>query len=132
MKAPAIISANSPYAYTLLDLTKDYICNLATVDELTLANQLAEKPAQAAAAVVAGIEIYLPLSGLIDMEKEIARLEKEVEKAQQEIARVEGKLHNEGFIAKAPAAVIEKEKEKLAQYQANASALIERLNSYKN
>ncbi len=131
-KAPAIISANSPYAYTLLDLTKDYICNLATVDELTLANQLAEKPAQAAAAVVAGIEIYLPLSGLIDMEKEIARLEKEVEKAQQEIARVEGKLHNEGFIAKAPAAVIEKEKEKLAQYQANASALIERLNSYKN
>ena len=131
-KAPAIISANSPYAYTLLDLTKDYICNLATVDELTLANQLAEKPAQAAAAVVAGIEIYLPLSGLFDMEKEIARLEKEVQKAQQEIARVEGKLHNEGFIAKAPAAVIEKEKEKLAQYQANASALIERLNSYKN
>lgn len=66
------------------------------------------------------------------MDKEIARLEKEVEKANQEIARVQGKLSNEGFIAKAPAAVIDKEKEKLAQYQANLAALVERLNSYKN
>ena len=131
-KAPAIISANSAYAYALLEETKAYISNLATVDELTLTEALAEKPSQAATAVVSGIEIYLPLKGLIDMDKEIARLEKEVEKTNQEIARIQGKLSNEGFIAKAPAAVIDKEKEKLAQYQANAATLLERLNSYKN
>lgn len=131
-KAAAIISANSDDAYALLEKMREYICNLATVDELTLESHLAQKPSQAATAVVSGIEIYLPLKGLIDMDKEILRLEKEVEKTKQEIVRLESKLNNQGFVAKAPAAVVEKEKDKLAQYQTNAAALQKRLDSYKN
>ena len=57
------------------------------------------------------------------MDKEIARLEKELTKMEGEIKRIEGKLTNEGFVAKAPAEVIEKEKEKLVNYQASKEAL---------
>jgi len=61
--------------------------------------------------------IYLPLSDVIDTEKEIARLEGENKKLLGEIERLEKKLANEGFVAKAPAAVVEAEKEKLAKYR---------------
>lgn len=130
-KASVIISANSEYAMQTLKAADNYIINLASIDALDLDIQVIDKPTQAAAAVVQGIEIYLPLSGLIDIDKEIARLEKEVEKVELEIQRIDKKLSNEGFVSKAPAAVIEKEKEKLGQYQANKVALLERLNTYK-
>ena len=55
----------------------------------------------------------MPLAGLIDMDKEKARLAKEMEKTEKEIARLEGKLGNQGFLAKAPAEVVEGEKAKL-------------------
>ena len=65
------------------------------------------------------------------MDKEIARLEKEVDKVNKEIERLEKKLNNEGFVAKAPADVIAGEREKLAKYQDSKAALVERLESYK-
>ena len=68
---------------------------------------------------------------MIDLDKEIARLEKELTKMEGEIKRIEGKLANEGFVAKAPAEVIEKEKEKLVKYQASKEALLVRLAEYK-
>ena len=63
--------------------------------------------------------IYLPLSDLVDTEKERARLEGEAKKLEGEIARLVGKLSNEGFVAKAPAAVVDAERAKLAKYQEN-------------
>ena len=105
--------------------------SLASAESLSVEETLAAKPTQAATAVVHGIEIYLPLKGLIDLDKEIARLEKELTKMEGEIKRIEGKLANEGFVAKAPAEVIEKEKEKLVKYQASKEALLVRLAEYK-
>ena len=67
-------------------------------------------------AVISGAEIYLPLAGLIDIEQEIARLEKELAKLDSEVERVEKKLANQGFVAKAPAQVIEEEKAKQKDY----------------
>jgi len=67
------------------------------------------KPPAAAATVVRGMEVYVPLTGLIDFAVEIARLRKEVEKVERELARVQGKLENPAFRAKAPAEVVEKE-----------------------
>ncbi|MEK7854427.1 MAG: valine--tRNA ligase [candidate division NC10 bacterium] len=67
------------------------------------------KPPAAAATVVRGMEVYVPLTGLIDFAAEIARLRKEVEKVERELARVQGKLENPAFRAKAPAEVVEKE-----------------------
>jgi len=73
-------------------------------------------PEKAMSAVVSGAEIYLPLAGLIDISQEIARLEKELAKLNAEVERVDKKLANQGFVAKAPAHVIEEEKAKQQDY----------------
>lgn len=77
--------------------------------------------------MLAGVEVYLPLRGLLDLDKEIARVEKEIAQAQQELARFEGKLGNSGFIAKAPEQVVAKEREKLEATKSRISALQIRL-----
>ena len=70
---------------------------------------------------------YIPLADMIDFEAERARLTAELEKNGKEIQRVEGKLANEGFTAKAPAAVIEGERQKLAKYREVRKGLEEAL-----
>ncbi len=77
--------------------------------------------------VVEGATIYMPLAELVDFEKETARLEKEKEKMQKEIERVEKKLSNQGFVAKAPQAVIDEEKAKGEKYRAMLAQIEERL-----
>ena len=67
--------------------------------------------------VVTGAEIYLPLAGLINIEEEIARLNKELDKWQKELDMVNRKLSNEKFVANAKAEVVDKERAKLADYQ---------------
>ena len=75
-----------------------------------------------------GGSVILPLAGLIDMDKEIARLEKELEKWQKELERVDKKLSNEKFVAKAPEKIINEEKEKQALYTEKYNSVQERLN----
>lgn len=130
-KADCVIAANKEEFLTMLQSTAPYIKNLVNLEQLDLVLCLAEKPDQAVTAVVQGIELFLPLKGLIDMDKEIARLEKEVEKMNKEIERLEKKLNNAGFVAKAPAEVIAGEKEKLAKYEDTKAALVSRLDSYR-
>ena len=79
------------------------------------------------AGVVGGVEIYLPLKGLIDVEKETARLTKEMDKLGKEIKKLNGKLRNEGFLKKAPAQVVEGERTKLAGYEEKMKSLEARL-----
>lgn len=74
-------------------------------------------------------ELYIPFNELVDTEKERARLSKELEKAQGELARVKGKLANEGFVAKAPAKLIEAEKEKLVKYTELVKTITDSLNA---
>lgn len=81
--------------------------------------------------VLDGCEIYLPLSDLIDFEKEVERLQKEKSKLEDEIRRVESKLSNEGFISKAPAKIVEEEKEKQIKYSQMLDNVLERLESLK-
>ncbi|WP_246316858.1 valine--tRNA ligase [Paenibacillus agri] len=78
-------------------------------------------------AVVTGAELLLPLSGLIDIDQEIARLEKEVQTLNSEVERVEKKLSNQGFVAKAPAKVIEEERAKQADYSAKREKVLARI-----
>lgn len=63
------------------------------------------------------IKAFLPSSSLVDKDKELARLTAELKKAESEIARAEGKLSNQGFVSKAPAKLIEEEKQKLENYK---------------
>ena len=104
-----------------------YIKALCGADSLTIVP--ADSPAveAAAAAHVRGVDIYLPLKGLIDLDKEQARLEKEVANMDKEIKRLEGKLGNAGFISKAPAEVVAGERQKLADYSEKRASLLERL-----
>ena len=85
----------------------------------------------AVAVVVNGAEIYLPLEDLIDIEKEIERLKKEEENLKKELERVNKKLGNEEFVSKAPAAVVDAEREKLKKYTEMYEKIIERLNTLK-
>ena len=85
---------------------------------------LGEKTAMA---VNEGFEVHLPLEGLIDIKEEQARLGKELEDLKKEIARILGKLGNDSFVAKAPEAVIAKEREKLEMYQEKHDAVESRL-----
>ena len=126
-EAEVIVAANKPEALKIIEKGQSYIKALASVSDLNLELTLNEKPQQAVTAVIQGIEVFLPLKGLVDIEKEKARLNKELSKVNQEIERLEKKLNNPGFLGKAPEEVVEKEKEKLANYKANKEALLSRV-----
>lgn len=100
---------------------------LASLSRLSILPANSPKPEKALSALAAGVEIYLPLAGMLDVEKELERLTKERERLVQEVARAEQKLANEAFISKAPAAVVENEKAKLAAYQADLAKVKERI-----
>ena len=85
---------------------------LAKVKELTF-NAPSGPPAAAAKAVVGAVEIFLPLAGIIDFSEEERRLTKEIDKLSQDLSGAQRKLTNEDFLAKAPAAVVAKEKDKV-------------------
>ncbi|MGL5515050.1 MAG: class I tRNA ligase family protein, partial [Sporomusa sp.] len=104
-----------------------YIKTLAAAEPVTILSAEDAIPENVMTAVVSGVEIYLPLKGLIDVEKETARLTKEIEGLDRELARIAGKLNNPGFTAKAPADVIDKERIKQAEYQDKQKAIKERL-----
>ncbi|WP_346351074.1 valine--tRNA ligase [Oceanimonas sp. AH20CE76] len=95
---------------------------MAKLDSITL---LAgdEKAPVSTKQLIGDTELLLPMAGLIDKDAELSRLEKELSKIQGEIKRLEGKLNNAGFVAKAPAEVVAKEQEKLADYQATLAKL---------
>ncbi len=104
-----------------------YLTALAAAEPVTFLPEGAEKPENAMAGMTSGVEIYLPLKGLIDVEKETARLTKERDKLAKEIARLSGKLQNEGFLKKAPEHVVAAEKAKLADYEEKQKAMEERI-----
>ena len=79
-----------------------------------------------------GASLYIPFAELVDIEGEIARLTKELEKAQGELKRVEGKLSNQGFIAKAPAALVEAETAKKEKFLALIADLTKSIEEMKN
>jgi valyl-tRNA synthetase len=125
-EVPAIIHADNE-GLALVEEVKGYLKVLARIGDLELALLGAAKPEKAVTAVAGGVEIYLPLAGLVDIEQEIARLKKELKATEQEIARAQGKLSNEGFVSKAPAEIVEKERQKLAALQEKEAMLQSRL-----
>jgi len=98
------------------------------LDALTI-DERAEAPSEAHATIVGGdgVEVYLPLAGMVDLDRERARLTAELEAAQSEVARLEKVLSNEQFVAKAPPQVVQRERDKLAETAARVSTLQERL-----
>jgi len=95
-------------------------------EQVVIEEELAA-PAQAVTLAQGGVTIYLPLAGLVDLEAEKARIEKEMANIENQISRIQGKLSNAGFTDKAPAEVVERERSRLAEFQAKQTQMAERL-----
>ena len=93
-----------------------YIEKLAGVSEVIFIEDKKDLTEKVIAQVVSGMEIYLPMGELVDMEKEIERIKGELRTIEKEIARASGKLSNNGFLDKAPKALVEAERAKLNQH----------------
>lgn len=125
-KAAAVIIAPDAGQRESLRRWIGYVDNLAAT-ESRVAAALDVKVDPAAHAVVPGMEIFVPLAGLIDVAREKARLTKELSTVDKELARVLGKLGNPAFLAKAPEAVVTKEREKEMEFTRKRQALRSRL-----
>ncbi|MFJ7980944.1 valine--tRNA ligase [Lysinibacillus xylanilyticus] len=130
-KVPLYISAKDATTVTVLEANKAYLEKFCNPESLTIGEGL-EAPGQSMTAVVTGAELFLPLVGLINLEEEIARLEKELEKWAKEVKLVNGKLSNEKFVSKAPEALVNAEREKLADYESKHAVVLKRLEELKN
>ena len=111
---------------------ESYISNIANVDSIKIEALGGNAPDDVMSAVFTGGEILVPLDELVDMKAEIERLEKEAKRLEGEVMRVEKKLSNQGFVAKAPAAVVEEEKAKGEKYKEMLETVNARLESLKN
>ncbi|QIH78706.1 valine--tRNA ligase [Macrococcoides canis] len=124
---PMMIKTNNDDIAARLERERPFIERFCNPSELTIQSSV-EIPEEVITTAVTGGSVILPLAGLIDMDKEIARLEKELEKWQKELERVDKKLSNEKFVAKAPEKIINEEKEKQALYTEKYNSVQERLN----
>jgi len=125
-KIPALLAADE--RSILLRSQQAVIAALAHLDikSFQVVDKLVEKPQNTASVVLAGVEIYLPLDGMVDRAVERSRLEKELQEALSHIERLESLL-NSPFAQKAPVQVVEKEKEKLADFRQTADKLKEQI-----
>ncbi|MEK5644696.1 MULTISPECIES: valine--tRNA ligase [Paenibacillus] len=125
-KIELMLKAGDEQVLQIVNRNEVYVQRFCNTSSFTAGLDLTT-PDKAMTAVITGAELYLPLAGLIDIDQEIARLEKELQHLNSEVQRVEKKLANEGFVAKAPAKVIEEEKAKMADYSDKRSKVIARI-----
>jgi valyl-tRNA synthetase len=115
-KIELMLKPNGETILTILRDNETFLRRFCNTESLTMDLHLGS-PDKAVTAVISGAELFLPLAGLIDIGQEVARLEKELQTLRGEIERIVKKMANPGFVAKAPAKVIEEEIAKQADYQ---------------
>ncbi|TLS53520.1 valine--tRNA ligase [Paenibacillus antri] len=125
-KIEMIVKPASEETSRILEANRHYVERFCNTSSLAISME-ASAPEKAMSAIVTGAEMFLPLAGLIDIEQEVARLEKELKTLNAEVERVEKKLANPGFVAKAPAAVIEEEKAKMNDYADKRDKVLARI-----
>jgi valyl-tRNA synthetase len=123
---PVILKDSEQQDIDRLQANKDFLSRLANLENISVLE--GEAPA-AATALVGKMEILIPLEGLIDKEAEIQRLDKEIAKLEKTIKQSSGKLNNENYVAKAPAEVVQKERDKLTEMEQALSQFKQQRNS---
>jgi len=121
-KSDLYIRVNEPAFATLLENHIQYFRSLARVENLHCGVDI-KKPPFSASAVMSGAEIYVPLSGLIDIELEKKRLQKNLDDLKVQLEKISKKLANPDFLANAPKDVIERERGKKEDYQERSQRL---------
>ncbi|MCL6332373.1 valine--tRNA ligase [Pectobacterium carotovorum subsp. carotovorum] len=134
IRAEMNIAPGKPLEVLLRDVTaeaqrrveenRSFIQTLARLESITLLHA-GDKGPVSVTKLIEGAELLIPMAGLIDKAAELDRLTKEVAKIEAEIERIESKLSNEGFVARAPEAVVAKEREKLDGYAVAKAKLLE-------
>ena len=110
-----------------VEATKEYFVTLASASMVEIADNEDNIPEDAVSVVINGAKIFIPLDELVDFEKEKERLTKEKTKLESEIKRVNGKLSNQGFLAKAPESLVNEEKAKKEKFEEMMKSVLERL-----
>jgi len=105
---------------------ENYLKRLARLDEIQY-GEMVDKPDQSATAVVQSLELFVPLEGLIDLNKEIERLEKQIQDLEGRYNAVSRKLENNNFVDRAPKNVISHERDKIQKYESDLSKLQQNL-----
>ena len=114
----------------VLETHQVYLDRLVKIDDLQYGSNI-DKPSQSATAVVQGMELFIPLADLIDIDDEIKRLEKQISDMNGRLGAVNGKLSNANFVDRAPNDVVDNEKRKQAEYQSSLDKLQDNLKSLK-
>jgi len=115
-KLPVMLANLNDSDVAYLDANLASLISLAKLESVDALSDESKAP-EAAVALIGEMKLLIPMAGLIDKASELARLAKEIDKLQSEIKRLNGKLSNESFVAKAPEAVVAKEKQKLEDNQ---------------
>lgn len=122
-----IIYSSDENTRNFLEILKGQFVNLSKSGEISIISE--DKEVEDAVSLIFNdFKIYIPLKNLIDYDKERKRLKDEIKKLESEIKRAEGKLNNQGFVSKAPEAVVNEEREKLEKYK---DLLVKTQESYK-
>jgi len=129
-KAQVFVVSENEKVLDIFNRGKVFFATLASASEVVMQKDKAGIDEDAVSAVIPETVLYMPLAELVDFEKEIERLTKEKAKLQSEVDRVVKKLSNEGFVAKAPAKLIEEEKAKQAKYEAMLAEVVARLEKF--
>ena len=116
-KIDAFVLCADPAKAELIEKFTKAIADMTRLESLTVAAE-GDKPDDAATYIYQDIEMYVPLKGLIDIEKEKEKLGRERKKIEKSLQQINGKLNNKKFLANAPAAIVEKEKGKQAELEA--------------
>lgn len=122
-----LIQVDNAEVKTALETQSHYIEKFCNTDNLTIDTEVSV-PEKAMSAVITGAELFLPLEGLIDVDKEITRLNQELAKLNKEVERVEKKLSNPGFVNKAPENVVQEEQRKKLDYIDKREKVTARIN----
>jgi len=130
-QVPMLIKTNDEQVETFLKENTNYIRRFTNPDTLEISADI-QAPEMAMSAVLTGAEVYLPLASLINVEEEIARLNKELGKWNKEVEMVQKKLGNERFVANAKPEVVEKEREKERDYLEKRASVEERIATLKS
>ncbi len=125
-KIKAIVVADDGYKNAARK-GESYLVSLAGLEALSYADDKSSLPSDVKSAALPGVEIYVPMDELVDYKEEFAKLSKEKEQLEKNVASQEGKLANEKFVSRAPANVVQAERDKLANYKDMLEKTIARL-----
>jgi len=124
--ADVLVKVESKEILEILERTRAYICELGRVENLEMGEAVV-RPQASASAVLNDLEIYVPLAGLIDLEIEQQRLQKEMGRLEKALTGLDKKLSNDRFLENAPPEVVEKERHRQSEYQSTLMRLQQNL-----